>query len=351
MKRVFGLVLAFCLALPLIIATNSTYYLDQGQRIPYECSQLTDFATLVGGATPDSAAGFGAVDICGYCYTCGVADGICPEDFYSNGQQGSCSGYADPDCTGCILGSAQINFSDVGLQAAQDAQVHVRYYEPHLQSLSGPVSASNGGVLSSTGDFSNVPIISGVLASVWVQYTDPFATGPLATYISEQVNITSGTVTRGAACYDVDTLNGGTFTLNPAPCQADCTRGSGLSCDPSCNGINGCQYASGYGFSSSQVAAASDGYYPDDYVELQSTFDENSCTSTVYYTNACTGAVNVSQSFQLSGGNCGVSSPSLVDAQSPILNLVTRVYRVWYDGPTGDQPVELVIMHWDEETD
>ncbi len=56
------------------------------------------------GATLDSSAGVGAVEICGDCYKCGESDGVCPEDFYNGTHYGNCSSYADPDCTATITG-------------------------------------------------------------------------------------------------------------------------------------------------------------------------------------------------------------------------------------------------------
>jgi len=57
-----------------------------------------------------SATGNGAAEICGNCYVCGDADGVCPEDFkqiveISPGYKlANCSGCNDPDCFATVRG-------------------------------------------------------------------------------------------------------------------------------------------------------------------------------------------------------------------------------------------------------
>ncbi len=90
MNRVLGLIaLTLIFLLPGVLAASSSNFPVDGP-IPMSCADLSDLSTLVGGNTPNSANGYGAVDICTNCYPCGYDDGICPEDFYSGTSQGSC---------------------------------------------------------------------------------------------------------------------------------------------------------------------------------------------------------------------------------------------------------------------
>ncbi|MBW2983479.1 hypothetical protein KY327_04200, partial [Candidatus Woesearchaeota archaeon] len=44
----------------------------------------------------ESADGFGAVELCGDCFACGYDDGVCPEDFTSDGVTANCTMCPDP---------------------------------------------------------------------------------------------------------------------------------------------------------------------------------------------------------------------------------------------------------------
>lgn len=324
----FGVLLLISMSIGM--AASSSDYPSDGPILA-SCNQLDDFATLVGGSTPNSSNGFGAVDICSNCYPCGNADGICPEDFYSGSQQGACGGWPDPDCTGLAGGSAKINFSGT-LQPAVNVRINVRYDPAHLSGQSGQPTNTN-----ISGEYEFNPI-KDANASVWADYNDPSTQGPNGLYVSQVEFINGSDIYRPTPSQGIDDL-----ILQKAPCQADCTRGGNLPCDGSCNGVNGCQFQAGEGFSSSQVASAVDGSFVGDRVTLGKTVNQTSCTSMEYFVTACEEPVQSSPSYLVS--SCSQSSPSYDES---ILNLVTRVHRVWYDAGSGTRPLELVIMHWDE---
>lgn len=177
------------------------------------CNNQNNFETLVCGGTPNSVSGFGAVEICGNCYPCGQADGICPEDFYSTvtQMQGNCRLCPDPDCPATIKGYV----FEKGIEVP-NAEIITTY---------------NGQGAIEEVDKINKTNTSG-------QYTGSIPAGKHKMFIqfgsfkspTQIVEINRG---------ENKEIN---FTINRGSCNADCTIGSTGLCSANCNNQEGCVF-------------------------------------------------------------------------------------------------------------
>ena len=346
MKRVLGLLLVFVLSLTGVFAASSSEFSD-GEPIPYMCSELTDFATLVDGQTPSTDDGRGAVDICNHCYYCGRADGVCPSDFYNDGAA-SCANAPDIDCLGCIDLQLQIEFepgNPITLPLIQ-VEVSIVYDAPYnIPQFSSTTILP----LTSEGVIEGIDVMTNAGFTVYVSYVDD-ETGDA--YEGEYY-VGSEEVVRGAdSCHPVPTI-----ILTTAQCNPDCTRGNSPLCDPTCIQAGECAFNlsiidengvdTGEVYEEEDVLQALQDQSPvlqNLDIVLNTFTDEDLCVQTQDLYAACAGPIQQNPSYLITGPVC-----STIDYDDDISNLVTRVHRVWYDQGEFSQPVELVIMTWDEE--
>lgn len=226
------------------------------------CASQPNFATLVCGGTPDSVTGFGAVDVCGTCFPCGVSDGVCPEDFYSTvtQTQGSCRLCPDPDCPATISGYVFEKGNPV-----PNTQV-VTVYNTNNQIGSR--------VIIDTTDVSGfyTGTIPAGFHTLFTQYGD--FQSP-----NQELNIKRGE--------NVE-FN---FSINRGSCNADCTLGSTGICSANCNGVAGCAFPSDatLGFTSNLTAQRCDGLK-----EGYSQVNLGIVNDVTYRLSCCTGAFSSS---------------------------------------------------------
>lgn len=274
------------------------------------CSSI---GNAVCGNTPSSTTGFGAVEICNECYACGVSDGICPEDFYSNsnGLQGSCGNCPDPECTAFIEGHV---YTDLG-EAVDATHIWASYQTGGAEELVDLTKTDEDGYYHS-----NNSLRSGFAITLFARYVDLY-TGLV--YQSEnQVE----TIIRGEN-YDFD------FVVKEAKCNSDCTRGTVPYCDPTCQGDNGCVYKERADYPLPRTINEAKNKLVGTRIDLgKSVFP----THTKYdYFNACDGKIQTETRYQLQIGA----------ASNTIAHLITRSTRVRYNG----EPVDLVVTYWDKK--
>lgn len=277
------------------------------------CNPTTD---LVCGNTPSSPAGFGAVSVCDTCYTCGIADGFCPEDFYStiSELQGSCGECPDPDCTANIDGYV-FNNAGTGVDAAR---VYAIYNPP-----GGPTSPEELDKADENGYYESAGVLqSGNAVTLYARYVNPY-TG--MTYQSDEDEYT---VLRGEDHH----IN---FTVELAECNADCTRGTLPYCDASCDGINGCAYSQQLpNYPKSFLIQEANNKHIDTRIELN--VREFADRTEYDYFMSCEGSVQTQTRYKVNLGGT---------ADEEIEHLITRSKRVSYRG----EPVDVVFVYWDNE--
>lgn len=180
---------------------------------------INEFQSLVCGSTPDSALGLGAVDVCSICYPCGVSDGVCPEDFYTdNSGRGSCRFCPDPDCKVLIDGLVH----DTNATGVANATI-VAIYEPDIKEIIAITDVSG---------YYQGPIRTG-FNRLFVRYED---------YDSRIVTADIKRLSSGVV-KTIDFI--GDVAIEPGSCSSTCTDTFGNRCKASCNGINGCQFDAG----------------------------------------------------------------------------------------------------------
>lgn len=196
------------------------------------CTNQTDFSTLVCGGSPDSVTGFGAVEVCGDCYPCGVADGVCPEDFYSTvtRMQASCRLCPDPDCTATLEGYV----FEQGLPVPNTDVIAVYNTNNKIGARVKIATSDVNGYYSGT-----IPAGQHSLFTAYANFQGPTTT--------KEIN-------RG----ELAELN---FTINRGSCNPDCTIGNTGVCSAICNGVEGCEFPANttLGFSSDYIAQRCDG--------------------------------------------------------------------------------------------
>ena len=184
------------------------------------------------GTTPNSAVGYGAVDLCNNCHPCGVADGVCPEDFYSTvtGMQGSCRNCPDVDCTANVHGWVKTTEG----YPVSNAGVYVTHATGQIQI----------GTTDAAGYYTTDTAVAGL-----VKFH--------ASYEDYDTDIVSAEIIRGSSNNEIN------ITISPGACNEDCTDIFGTVCKASCRGVSGCSFtdASPY-YTSEQISYRCDGKAP-----------------------------------------------------------------------------------------
>lgn len=278
-------------------------------------------------STLNSAAGFGAVEICGTCSVCGESDGICPEDFYSGGLQGSCASCPDPDCTATLSGRVVEGSRGLPLNGAE---IKAKY--PGESVFKTITETKTDGQYSKSDAKSANPI------KLYATYTDYEGDKPEVYNSKSTIEIS---LSRGKT----RNIN---FTLLPAQCEKDCTRERNDVCDATCQGINGCDFAHNENYSSNYTKTKLDGYELGKKVVLNSTtvYEESKIVEDVATT--CTGPINTTSNFLPVGvcGKNGTSQSAVIPSDNDKENLITKTVRVY----TEDGKIAiLTIVYWEGE--
>jgi hypothetical protein len=262
------------------------------------CANDPNFNSLVCGSQPISALGYGAVDVCGLCYPCGASDGVCPEDFYSSGAgRGSCRFCPDPDCANPVEGFVE----DTDGNPVEGASVVVVYGDDIQEEI---------GVTDAAGFYSG-SARSG-FARIFVNYAD-FDSRTLYRDIA-----------RSTSVQQVDFV--GPNALQAGSCRSDCTNLYGSRCQASCNGVNGCLFAS------FDVAVACDGKEPGTRIFI----DENR------YYECCAGDVTYNLTEERFLAN--PSFDTQAETSSDVEELVTYVQRTRNKG----EGINVHVVVWDD---
>ncbi|MGM5481289.1 MAG: hypothetical protein ACQESE_02660 [Nanobdellota archaeon] len=275
------------------------------------CNQQTEFSTLVCGATPNSLQGYGAVDICGQCHPCGMSDGVCPEDFYSDGMRTSCKNCPDPDCKS-DKNSVTVKVRVEGIsEPSVDADVSVIYPD-------GTELLGNTGTDDIKGELT-APVRSGLI-KLKAEYAD---------YDSQIAEVY---VPRGESTAET------TVYLSEGSCNEDCTGSFREVCKADCDGINNCAFASYTGeldtYTSSMIASRCNFKPIGDKIELER--NETHIT----YATCCSGEPIIHEERV----QVDVSRNLQVNATNSIKHLAHHVVPVKYDGKIYD----LVITSWED---
>jgi len=175
--------------------------------------------SVCGISPPQSEFGFGAVEICGECYSCGVADGVCPEDFSDGTVRGNCANCVDPDCSVTISGRIHPVGKDAGIV---DLELYAHYVsDPYNDYGDGPVATTGvNGAFRARIPSGNVVLV--VKDDVW------------------ENELITRTFVRGTTYNNVD------IEVKEGVCNSDCTGTFGDYCKKSCNGVNNCTYYDAY---------------------------------------------------------------------------------------------------------
>ncbi len=265
-----------------------------------DCSTMS-----VCGNSPDSNLGFGVAEICGQCYACGVADGICPEDFYdaANTLQGSCAYCPDPDC------GAEINVSvkDNDNNALGGVDIIVPYPGNNINSQ---IITTN---ISGEAHFDAYSAKSITIIASKQNYQTQHKTINLTRGESQAVEFTN---------------------FQQADCQADCTRGDNI-CHATCIGNNGCTMNTTGGneiVNSSDIATACEYKGPGDAILFTHQGNE-------YYTiNCCAGGV-----IQTTRPTIDINNYQEPGTKGEINNLVSHVQGAYYN----NEQIFIVSTIWD----
>lgn len=288
--------------------------LSVGIASAVSCFADPNYLTLVGGSTPNSAIGYGAVDICGECYVCGANDGVCPEDFYStsSNKQGSCRNAPDPDCLVEISGI--VSTSGIPIPGA-DIVIRI-----------GDEIRTVG--TSDDDGYFTVQVPSGLikLSAFFQSITSAFED-----YDSDVLDLE---VVRG------NPLTGITIEMQKGSCTSQCTGSFGKTCKAACQGVNSCEFTNPSAFAASlQVPALNS--YDSSYIASQCDRLPVGTSLTLYknathivYADCCTGTPYVEKrpeltSLDSSGNEC-------------IDDLGTHIIKTRYKG----QSVKVVVKSW-----
>lgn len=298
---------------------------QQSSGVP--CTELN-----VCGSTPNSRMGFGAVELCGQCAVCGVADGVCPEDFISDNLQGSCASCPDPECTGRIYG--YVNESPFGNSLA-NVNITVRYPHGEWEELAET---------NTDGQYTELAMAADPI-EMKAHYTD-YDTEEVEYYVSPIQTIS---LERG----EEKEVN---FTLRKAACMPDCTRNGTNFCDKTCQGENGCVFANKAGVITSEDSKEIlDGQQIGDYTEL---LVDHNCTTGIqktYSTMQCENPIKENIAINPCGTGCEEppcepgGDPfqlSIQDGDGSKTNLITKTVRVYMEN--GESAI-LTIVYWEGE--
>lgn len=279
------------------------------------------------GATLSSAAGFGAVELCGTCAVCGADDGICPEDFYSGGLQGSCASCPDPDCTATMTG--QVFYGNTGMPIS-NAEIKAKY--------PGDTTFKKIGETTTEGKYLEYPRTANPI-EIYATYTD--SNGATEDVYNSKISDIS--LSRG----EEKQIN---FTLWPAKCLSDCTREGNSICDATCNNQNGCVFAHNEKYSSNDTKIKLNEHKIGEKVSLDSVTECNGTnTITEDIATTCTGPITEKVSY-LPTGACGDGNQTQFSTVTPSdnnkENLITRTARVYTED--GNVAI-LTIVYWEGE--
>jgi hypothetical protein len=183
----------------------------------YQCPGVVEGTYYHVGDTTATGLHIGAAEICGDCYVCGDADGVCPEDFESAtppNTKGDCSGCNDPDCSARITGNVYALGNGVPpFIPLQGAIVRAVPANPNLPEY-----------YSEPTDYYGHYEIN-FLPAGWFEVA-----ASLIGYDTEIKNIT-------VKVREVGNVN---FTLPNGTCHEDCTDSFARCAD--CQGVKGCNY-------------------------------------------------------------------------------------------------------------
>lgn len=288
---------------------------------------------LACGSTLSSAAGFGAVELCGNCAVCGADDGICPEDFYSGGVQGSCASCPDPQCTATLSG--YVFYGSAELPIPNNAEIKARYH---------PGEAFRTIAQTTTGGMYLEHPMAANSIELFATYNDTNGAN-INVYNSEKITVD---LSRG----EEKEIN---FTLSPAQCEQDCTREGNNICDATCQGKNNCTFANNAKYTSNYTKTILDGYVKEEKVTLNSTIDCNiTNTITEDIATACVGPITQKVSNypigvcgnNASGGN--ITQFQVIQSDDDKESLITKTVRVYTED--GRMAI-LTIVYWEGEKD
>ncbi len=173
----------------------------------------------------ESEDGFGAVELCGDCFACGYDDGVCPEDFTSDGVTANCTMCPDPDCLVTLEGYVYEEGGNPADDGINDVTITAEL--PHTDTP-----------FTTTTDYNSDDGQNGYYSFQVPRgdYEFSFQKDPYATQYAEFP-------LEGSEPYEKD------VELNYPSCNADptCTMDTALGprCDASCDGKKGCDYPSG----------------------------------------------------------------------------------------------------------
>ncbi|MFH1400406.1 MAG: carboxypeptidase-like regulatory domain-containing protein [Nanoarchaeota archaeon] len=204
--------------------------------------------------------GYGAVEVCGLCYVCGDADGVCPEEFKdASGNIANCSACADPDCQANIFGYVR------ALDGAHDpiplATVKAVPNNPLIPEVSAQTLATG---MPGIGWY-NLSVTTGTYVVS-------------ASKIGFDTEIKEGIILTTAQQLQVD------FLLPNGTCHEDCSDYFGR-CNAACEGIKGCSYDRDY------YGDLCDGRRLDEWVEVKNESSGNSSFSI----QCCIGDVTITE--------------------------------------------------------
>lgn len=282
------------------------------------CINMTDSdRTMCYNMPVNSTKGFGAVELCGDCYVCGLDDGVCPEDFYVEGLSANCSNCADPDCLVTISGYITAEDTGIGVNGVElIAQVlHLTDWATTYRTTTAYHSGLNG--------YYNFTIPRGnyrLAASKFGYETRlvrfPLSQGKLDNYF----------------------LN---FSLGNGTCHTDCSgyvyEDDVPRCSATCEGFtlgnDNCTYPStalGIGYSSAQIAQACAGMPVGSNIPLEILTDNS-----VLMVKCCEGPVQVMIRPRV----------SLQQQFDRIKNLITRTLIAEKTDEAGLVKVNIVIYN------
>lgn len=164
-----------------------------------------------------SADGYGAAEICGDCYICGMPDGVCPEEFRnSTGEEtiGNCSNCNDPDC----------NITMEGFVYEADAAV------PE----DNPISNAR---VSAVGQNPNIPLVETTTDNTGFYHLEVPTSGRLSLSASS-IGLDTHVIERSILSKNIVEQD---FHLPNASCDQNCADYFGR-CNKACQGLNGCDY-------------------------------------------------------------------------------------------------------------
>lgn len=335
---------------------------------------------------PITKAGFGAVEICGQCFPCGIPDGVCPENYtnglnesapeklhielkvgsdrpslYSSSEYGQnplIFSTGDAGCTSiggvCTAIETKTNFggswssSSIACSTDLTSNSYSNYYRavcdsvpktPGCQNCPDPDCQVNleGLTYDSSNNQPLKAIVNVVSTNNWLIRANKTSTGHYSMVAPRgNVRVVCTYPDYTPTEHDVYLQPGKNVVdcgLTEAYCQSDCTLPNEVGqdvCRQKCDGLNSCSFQTGTldgkTYDASQVC---DGINPGGRVLIKRIND-----TSVYGVTCCTGAFET------------FSSSKFQVADNPqIKNLLTRSVRKTMNG----EPIELKIIVYDKK--